>query len=143
MSGCGGATRRKSRRIAPPVRASSSRTPAAATTSSSQLFGIFGGIARLGEFTTATALGRALGDAIAASTANVLRASYRDIDLDDPGAHEAKANAERILRTSVLLGLGATLVGCLGAPAYPAARKLYESVGFREFTRDVPYLKRA
>jgi uncharacterized membrane protein len=79
------------------------------------LVGIFGGIARLGEFTTATALGRALGDAIAASTANVLRASYRDIDLDDPGAREAKANTERILRTSVLLGLAATLAGCLGA----------------------------
>lgn len=33
-------------------------------------------------------------------------------------------------------------VACLGAPAFPAARGLYESVGFRPFTRDVPLLKK-
>ncbi|MGY6019870.1 GNAT family N-acetyltransferase [Streptomyces spinosirectus] len=34
-------------------------------------------------------------------------------------------------------------VACLGAPAHPEARGLYYSVGFREFTRDVPLVKRA
>jgi GNAT superfamily N-acetyltransferase len=40
---------------------------------------------------------------------------------------------------------GATrmLVTCLGAPGYPAARDLYTGVGFREFTRDLPHVKRA
>lgn len=33
-------------------------------------------------------------------------------------------------------------VACLGAPAHPAARGLYLGVGFREFTRDAPYIKR-
>lgn len=32
-------------------------------------------------------------------------------------------------------------VACLGAPAHPAARGLYLGVGFREFTRDAPYIK--
>ncbi|HEY3337669.1 MAG TPA: GNAT family N-acetyltransferase [Propionicimonas sp.] len=32
-------------------------------------------------------------------------------------------------------------VACLGAPAHPAARELYYSVGFRPFTRDVPLIK--
>jgi GNAT superfamily N-acetyltransferase len=38
---------------------------------------------------------------------------------------------------------GATqmLVACLGAPAHPAARALYYDVGFRAFTREVPYVK--
>lgn len=33
------------------------------------------------------------------------------------------------------------LVACLGAPAHPAARNMYYSVGFRELTRDVPHIK--
>lgn len=32
-------------------------------------------------------------------------------------------------------------VACLGAPGHPAARGLYYSVGFREFTRDAPLIK--
>ncbi|KUJ36890.1 GCN5 family acetyltransferase [Streptomyces sp. NRRL F-5122] len=32
-------------------------------------------------------------------------------------------------------------VACLGAPGHPAARGLYHSVGFREFTRDAPLIK--
>jgi hypothetical protein len=32
-------------------------------------------------------------------------------------------------------------VACLGAPGHPQARGLYYSVGFREFTRDVPLIK--
>ncbi|MBC2900106.1 GNAT family N-acetyltransferase [Streptomyces cupreus] len=32
-------------------------------------------------------------------------------------------------------------VACLGAPGHPGARGLYYSVGFREFTRDVPLIK--
>lgn len=40
---------------------------------------------------------------------------------------------------------GATrmLVACLGAPAHPAARTLYEGVGFRALTRDLPQIKAA
>jgi GNAT superfamily N-acetyltransferase len=40
---------------------------------------------------------------------------------------------------------GATqmLVACLGAPAHTAARNLYYGVGFRQFTRDMPQIKRA
>ena len=34
-------------------------------------------------------------------------------------------------------------VACLGSPGYPAAKGLYDSVGFREFTRDAPLLKHA
>lgn len=39
---------------------------------------------------------------------------------------------------------GATtmLVACLGHEAHPAARGLYYGVGFREFSRDVPHVKR-
>lgn len=32
-------------------------------------------------------------------------------------------------------------VACLGAPGYPNARGLYDSVGFRMFTRDAPLIK--
>ncbi|MEV6162334.1 GNAT family N-acetyltransferase [Streptomyces sp. NPDC052052] len=32
-------------------------------------------------------------------------------------------------------------VACLGAPGHPQARGLYDSVGFREFTRDTPLIK--
>ncbi|MGV4980946.1 GNAT family N-acetyltransferase [Streptomyces sp. NRAIS4] len=32
-------------------------------------------------------------------------------------------------------------VACLGAPGHPAARGLYYSVGFQEFTRDAPLIK--
>lgn len=46
------------------------------------------------------------------------------------GMHAAKAaGAERMV------------VACRGADTRPAARNLYEGVGFREFTRDVPYVK--
>ena len=40
---------------------------------------------------------------------------------------------------------GATLmlVACRGAPAHPAAKNLYFGVGFRELSRDVPWLKPA
>jgi GNAT superfamily N-acetyltransferase len=40
---------------------------------------------------------------------------------------------------------GATrmLVGCLGDPAHPAAKRLYYSVGFREISRDLPHVKHA
>jgi GNAT superfamily N-acetyltransferase len=34
-------------------------------------------------------------------------------------------------------------VPCLGAPGHPEAKGLYYGVGFREFTRDAPLLKRA
>jgi GNAT superfamily N-acetyltransferase len=39
---------------------------------------------------------------------------------------------------------GATtmLVACLGHEAHPAARTLYHGVGFREFSRDVPHVRR-
>ena len=46
------------------------------------------------------------------------------------GMHRAKA-----------AGATRMLVACLGAPAHPAARNLYYSVGFRAFTRDRPKIK--
>lgn len=33
------------------------------------------------------------------------------------------------------------LVACLGSPAHPAARTMYERVGFRPITRDLPHIK--
>ena len=39
-------------------------------------------------------------------------------------------------------GANRMFVACLGAPAHPAARNLYYGVGFREFTRDLPQIKR-
>jgi GNAT superfamily N-acetyltransferase len=46
------------------------------------------------------------------------------------------------MRQARAAGATRMLVACLGASAYPAARALYEGVGFREFTRDLPYVKR-
>jgi hypothetical protein len=34
-------------------------------------------------------------------------------------------------------------VACLGAAGHPAAKGLYYAVGFSEFTREVPHVKRA
>lgn len=48
------------------------------------------------------------------------------------GMHTAKAS-----------GASRMLVACLGAPAYPAARELYYSVGFKPIRRDVPHVKQA
>ncbi|HEY1573962.1 MAG TPA: GNAT family N-acetyltransferase [Pseudonocardiaceae bacterium] len=45
----------------------------------------------------------------------------------------------RVVRAA---GADTMIVSCLGAPAYPAAKALYYGVGFREFTRDVPQVKR-
>lgn len=39
-------------------------------------------------------------------------------------------------------GAETMLVACLGAPAHPAARALYYSVGFERLSRDVPYVQR-
>jgi GNAT superfamily N-acetyltransferase len=39
-------------------------------------------------------------------------------------------------------GANRMFVACLGAPAHPAARNLYYGVGFREFTRDLPQIRR-
>lgn len=40
-------------------------------------------------------------------------------------------------------GADRMLVACSGAPSYPAARGMYYGVGFRQFTRDLPYIKTA
>jgi hypothetical protein len=34
-------------------------------------------------------------------------------------------------------------VACAGAPGHPAARALYQGVGFREISRDAPLVKPA
>ncbi|MBK1783685.1 GNAT family N-acetyltransferase [Prauserella cavernicola] len=47
------------------------------------------------------------------------------------------------MRLARAAGASRMLVACLGAPAHPAARNLYHGLGFREFTRDVPQIKRA
>ncbi|HEX3649840.1 MAG TPA: GNAT family N-acetyltransferase [Pseudonocardiaceae bacterium] len=39
-------------------------------------------------------------------------------------------------------GAGTMIVNCLGGSAHPAARGLYYGVGFRQFTRDVPQVRR-
>jgi GNAT superfamily N-acetyltransferase len=46
------------------------------------------------------------------------------------GMHQARA-----------AGATRMFVACLGAPAHPAARNMYYSVGFRQFTRDIPQIK--
>ena len=46
------------------------------------------------------------------------------------GMHRAKA-----------AGANRMLVACLGSPAQPAARTMYERVGFRAITRDLPHIK--
>lgn len=45
------------------------------------------------------------------------------------------------MRLAWSAGANRMLVACRGAPAHPAARNMYYGVGFREFTRDVPYIK--
>jgi len=47
------------------------------------------------------------------------------------------------MRLAKAAGATRMLVACLGAPAHPAARDLYYSVGFRPFTRDLPQIKPA
>jgi GNAT superfamily N-acetyltransferase len=48
------------------------------------------------------------------------------------GMHRARAAGAKLM-----------LVACLGAPAHSAARDMYEGVGFRRITRDLPHTKRA
>jgi len=45
------------------------------------------------------------------------------------------------MRLAKAAGTTRMLVACLGAPARPAARNLYHSVGFRQLSRDVPQIK--
>jgi len=45
------------------------------------------------------------------------------------------------MRRAKAAGATRMLVGCLGAPAHPAARGLYYSIGFRPFTQDVPLIR--
>ena len=45
------------------------------------------------------------------------------------------------MRQAKQAGARQMLVACLGAPAHQAARALYYDVGFRPFSREVPYVK--
>lgn len=45
------------------------------------------------------------------------------------------------MRLARAAGADRMTVACLGAPGHRAARQLYYSVGFRQFTRDVPLIK--
>lgn len=47
------------------------------------------------------------------------------------------------MRTAAGAGARTMFVACLGAPAHPAARAMYEGVGFRPITRDLPQVKAA
>jgi GNAT superfamily N-acetyltransferase len=47
------------------------------------------------------------------------------------------------MRVARAAGADRMLVACLGSPKSPAARELYHSVGFREFTRDLPQVNTA
>jgi GNAT superfamily N-acetyltransferase len=90
-------------------------------------------------------------DGTLAATAIIwLDEATRTAEFEPVGTH--RDFRRRGLGTALLLhgmhrakAAGATrmLVGCLGAPAHPAARNLYYGVGFRPFTRDLPQIKAA
>jgi GNAT superfamily N-acetyltransferase len=58
------------------------------------------------------------------------------------GRHLGSALLCHGMRVVRAAGADTMIVSCLGAPAYPAAKALYYGVGFGEFTRDVPQVKR-
>ncbi len=90
-------------------------------------------------------------DGTLASTATMwLDPHNRTAEFEPVGTHQG-FRRQGLGRALLLHGMhrareaGATrmIVSCLGGAAHPAARGLYEGVGFREFTRDVPQIKPA
>jgi ribosomal protein S18 acetylase RimI-like enzyme len=87
---------------------------------------------------------------MAVSTVIWLDEANRSAEFEPVGTH-AGYRRQGLGRASLLHGMhlaraaGAVemVVACLGAPAEPAARGLYYSVGFEPFTRESPHVKRA
>lgn len=85
---------------------------------------------------------------LAATAIGWLDEQNRAAEFEPVGTHQ-RYRRQGLGRALLLFGMrqahqaGATrmFVACLGAPAYPAARLLYHSVGFREFTRELPHIK--
>jgi GNAT superfamily N-acetyltransferase len=74
----------------------------------------------------------------------------RTAEFEPVGTHRdyrRQGIASALLQHGMLLareaGAREMTVACLGAPGYPKAKGLYYGVGFREFTRDAPLIKRA
>ena len=87
---------------------------------------------------------------MAASAIMWLDEVNKSIQFEPVGTHQGYRR-QGLGRTMTLHGLhlareaGANhaTVACKGAPGHPQARGLYYSVGFREFSREVPLIKRA
>ncbi|MGK5630275.1 GNAT family N-acetyltransferase [Streptomyces sp. URMC 123] len=85
---------------------------------------------------------------IAASTILWLDEANRTVEFEPVGTHPAYRR-RGLARAMLLHGMrraraaGAThaTVACLGAPGHPQARGLYDSVGFRELSRDAPLIR--
>jgi ribosomal protein S18 acetylase RimI-like enzyme len=85
---------------------------------------------------------------LVASTIMWLDEQNRTAEFEPVGTHRdyrRRGLGQALLRHGMdrarLAGATRMLVACLGGAAHPAAKGLYYSVGFREFTRDVPYRK--
>jgi GNAT superfamily N-acetyltransferase len=85
---------------------------------------------------------------MAASTIMWLDEANKTAEFEPVGTHP-DYRRRGLARAMLLHGMqlaraaGATrmTVACLGAPGHPQARGLYDSVGFRELTRDAPLIK--
>ncbi|EGX57538.1 GCN5-related N-acetyltransferase [Streptomyces zinciresistens K42] len=88
--------------------------------------------------------------AMAASTIMWLDTANATAEFEPVGTHRehrrlglGRAMLLHGMRLAREAGARQMTVACLGAPGHPSARRLYDSVGFREFSRDAPLLKPA
>lgn len=88
------------------------------------------------------------GGTMAASTIMWLDEANRTVEFEPVGTHPGcrrlglgRAMLLHGMHLARAAGAAHATVACLGAPGHPAARGLYYSVGFREFTRDAPLIK--
>jgi GNAT superfamily N-acetyltransferase len=85
---------------------------------------------------------------MASSTIMWLDEANKTAEFEPVGTHPGYRR-RGLARAMLLHGMqlaraaGATqmTVACLGAPGHPQARRLYDSVGFRELSRDAPLIK--
>lgn len=87
---------------------------------------------------------------MAASTIMWLDGVNRTVEFEPVGTHPdyrrhglGRAMLLHGMRLAREAGADHATVACLGAPGHPRARGLYHSVGFRMFSRDVPFVKAA
>ena len=87
---------------------------------------------------------------MASSTIMWLDEANRTAQFEPVGTHPdyrrrglGRALLLRGMRLARAAGAAQMTVACLGAPGHPQARGLYDSVGFREFTRDAPLIRPA